>query len=122
MAGLFGRMLVERRGTTAFVKDRSKRVAVPLFLFGPVVLVLSLAGWVLGALPHGELNLAATFEEAAAAPQAERAGRVEIAHPWFLWYLLIFYLVALAVRAPVRAVDDAALGRADTRRRRALPA
>ena len=56
MAGLFGRMLVGRRGATGFVKDRLKRVAVPLFLFGPVVLLLSLAGWVLGALPHGELQ------------------------------------------------------------------
>jgi peptidoglycan/LPS O-acetylase OafA/YrhL len=105
MAGLFGRMLLERRGATGFVKDRLKRVAVPLFLFGPVVLLLALAGWVLGALPHGGLNLSSTFEEAAAAPQGERAGRVDIAHLWFLYYLLIFYAVALAVRAAVRAVD-----------------
>ena len=57
MAGFFGRMLVERRGATGFVKDRLKRVAVPLFLFGPVVLLVSLGGWALGAL----LLLLATY-------------------------------------------------------------
>jgi peptidoglycan/LPS O-acetylase OafA/YrhL len=105
MAGLFGRMLIERRGATAFVKDRLKRVAVPLFLFGPVALLTALGGWVLGALPHGEQTLSSMLEESAAAPQGERAGRVDIAHLWFLYYLLIFYALALAVRAAVRAVD-----------------
>jgi glucan biosynthesis protein C len=40
MAGFFARVLVERRGPKAFVKDRGKRVAVPLFLLGPVVMVM----------------------------------------------------------------------------------
>ena len=102
MAGFFGRMLVERRGATGFVKDRLKRVAVPLFRFGPVVLLLGLAGWALGALPHGGQPLSSALEEAVAAPQGERAGRVDIAHLWFLYYLLIFYALALAVRAAVR--------------------
>ena len=103
MAGLFARMLLERRGATAFVKDRSKRVAVPLFLFGPVVLLVSLVGLLLGALPHGGFSLASLMEQAE--PQGARTVGVDIAHLWFLYYLLIFYALALAVRAAVRAVD-----------------
>ena len=53
IAGFFARVLVERRGVKAFVKDRAKRVAVPLVLFGIVVMLTSAVGFVLGALPHG---------------------------------------------------------------------
>jgi glucan biosynthesis protein C len=54
MAGFFARMVVERRGVKAFVKDRAKRIAVPLFLFGPVVVAILIPlGFVLGALAHG---------------------------------------------------------------------
>jgi peptidoglycan/LPS O-acetylase OafA/YrhL len=82
-----------------------KRVAVPLFLFGPVVLLTALGGWALGALPHGGQTISAMLEESAAAPQGERAGRVDIAHLWFLYYLLVFYAFALAAHAGIRAVD-----------------
>ena len=37
IAGFFARVLVERRGVKAFVKDRGKRVALPLVLFSIVV-------------------------------------------------------------------------------------
>ncbi len=47
MAGFFARMVVERRGMKAFVKDRAKRIAIPLFLFGPVTLILISVGFVL---------------------------------------------------------------------------
>jgi hypothetical protein len=40
IAGFFGRMVLERRGAKAFIKDRAKRIAIPLFLFGPVVLLM----------------------------------------------------------------------------------
>jgi len=53
IAGFFARLVVERRGVKTFVKDRGKRVAVPLFLFGPVVLIMFPVGLILGALPHG---------------------------------------------------------------------
>jgi fucose 4-O-acetylase-like acetyltransferase len=53
IAGFFARVLVERRGVKTFVKDRAKRVAVPLFLFGPFVLIMISVGFMLGALTHG---------------------------------------------------------------------
>jgi hypothetical protein len=106
IAGLFARMVVERRGVKAFVKDRLKRVAVPLFLFGPVVLLLIPLGLVLGALPHGMQFLASLMQQPAAAPPPPAAGGgINLAHLWFLYYLLIFYALALVLRAAVHAVD-----------------
>ena len=114
MAGLFGRMVLERRGVQAFVKDRLKRVAVPLFLFGPVALIMIFVGLMLGALPYGLQEQLAAFEQLPADAPAgadaltdARAGDtvVNFAHLWFLYYLLIFYALALLLRAAVHAVD-----------------
>lgn len=112
MAGFFARVLVERLGVKGFLKDRGKRVAVPLFLFGPVVLVLGSGAMMLGALPHGGVHflksLAQTQTRAATSPPASAASVVagyNLGHLWFLYYLLIFYALALALRALVTAVD-----------------
>lgn len=116
IAGFFARVLVERRGVKAFVLDRAKRVAVPLFLFGPVVIIMISVGFVLGALTHGLdflMSLAQTPPPAAAPGAAPAAGEVaagggggvNTAHLWFLYYLLIFYALALGLRWLVHAVD-----------------
>jgi peptidoglycan/LPS O-acetylase OafA/YrhL len=113
IAGFFARVLVERRGVKAFAKDRAKRVAVPLVLFGPVVMVLIPVGFVLGALPHGVDFLMSLAQAAQPQPGAipaatgapEGGGGIQTAHLWFLYYLLIFYVLALAVRSVVHAAD-----------------
>jgi glucan biosynthesis protein C len=110
MAGFFARMVVERRGVKAFVKDRAKRIGVPLFLFGPVVLtILMPIGFVLGALAHGVSYLQSLGAQMQAAQGAAAQGGSVLdnilAHLWFLYYLLIFYALALGLRALVRAVD-----------------
>jgi peptidoglycan/LPS O-acetylase OafA/YrhL len=117
IAGFFARVLVERRGVKAFVKDRAKRVAVPLFLFGPFVLIMISVGFMLGALTHGVDYLRELAQEAAQPPPAGAPGAtaatgaeggggpIQTAHLWFLYYLLIFYALTLALRRLVRAVD-----------------
>jgi peptidoglycan/LPS O-acetylase OafA/YrhL len=112
MAGFFARMVVERRGVKAFVKDRAKRIAVPLFLFGPVILALVSVGLALGALAHGVdylRSLGAQLQGTQGAA-AQGGGALDniLAHLWFLYYLLIFYALALGLRALVRAVDPRA--------------
>src|SRR4051812_35762583 len=41
IAGFFGRMMLERRGTKAFIRDRFKRIVLPLVIGLPVVLLLT---------------------------------------------------------------------------------
>src|SRR5688500_9214473 len=95
IAGFFARVLVERRGVKAFIKDRAKRVALPLVLFSIVVSLTTALGFMLGALPHGIdylMSLVQTAQPqpgAAAAPQADAAAALSgfnLGHLWFLYY------------------------------------
>src|SRR6202008_1988351 len=110
IAGFFARVLVERRGVKAFIKDRGKRVALPLVVFSIVVGLASGVGLALGALPHGVDYLMSLVQTAqpqpGAAPDAAGPqGGFNLGHLWFLYYLLIFYALALAVRWLIQAVD-----------------
>jgi fucose 4-O-acetylase-like acetyltransferase len=114
IAGFFGRMVLERRGVKAFIKDRAKRIAIPLFLFGPVVLLLISVGVMLGALVHGIDYLQSLAQPAEPPPPQSAVGggggggvgnAAILAHLWFLYYLLVFYALALALTGLVRAVD-----------------
>ena len=77
MAGFFGAALLERWGEAGFVRDRLKRIALPLGVCLVTIvplsnLVLDRAGPGLAGLPRGSLHL------------------------WFLWYLLLFYAGGMA--------------------------
>jgi glucans biosynthesis protein C len=98
MAGFFARLMVEKRGVKAFVRDRSKRILLPLVVGLPVVLFFIGVGLILGAVPHGTGYLTSVIVTA-------RQGHIDLLHLWFLYYLLIFYAIALAVRAAVNALD-----------------
>jgi glucans biosynthesis protein C len=109
IAGFFARVLVERRGVKAFVKDRAKRVALPLILFLIVVTVTAVIGVTLGGLPHGLDYLRSLAQSAqpqpGGDPQVEALSGFNLGHLWFLYYLLIFYALTLAIRWLVLAVD-----------------
>jgi peptidoglycan/LPS O-acetylase OafA/YrhL len=111
MAGFFARVLVERRGVKGFVKDRAKRVAVPLFVFGPFVLLFIPLAFALGTLAHG-LDAFTALAQQPPQPPPPAPGQpsgalaaVNTAHLWFLYYLLIFYAIALALRWLVQTLD-----------------
>ncbi len=114
IAGFFARVLIERRGVKAFVSDRAKRVALPLLLFSIVVALTAAIGLMLGALPHGVDSLMSLVQPAqpqpgaAPVPQPDAANALagfNLGHLWFLYYLLIFYVLALAIRWLVLAID-----------------
>ncbi|MES2603511.1 MAG: acyltransferase family protein [Pseudomonadota bacterium] len=112
IAGFFARMQLERRGVRSFIKDRAKRVGVPL-LFFPLVLVSISLGLVAGALPHGvdflmSLVQAPPAESTGEVPAAVEGGGLNFAHLWFLYYLLLFYALALVIRTFVHNLDPQA--------------
>ena len=100
-AGFFAAMLMERDGPRAFFGNRVKRVLIPLVLFWPVVIIAIGAGFVYAMARAGTpLDLS----------QDAARGRPGLAHLWFLWDLMIFYVVALAAaplasRIPARWRD-----------------
>lgn len=93
IAGFFARMALHRRGTRAFVKDRARRIGVPLIvgwlLLAPPTLAILIFGITRGAADGAP----AGADVAALAPQG-----FPLTHLWFLYYLGIFYGLALALR------------------------
>lgn len=109
IAGFFGRMVLERRGTRPFVKDRAKRIVVPLVVGLPVVMIATGIAAVLGALVAGvDLTILAQQAGAGEGPPAAQNGAtgLGLAHLWFLYYLLIFYTIVLVARRLLDAVLD----------------
>jgi hypothetical protein len=111
IAGFFGRRVIERKGTKDFIKDRAKRILVPLVVGWPIVMLLMGLGFVLGALAtgidlwaYGAQRQAEAVERAAAQPAGE-GDLWNWAHLWFLYYLVLFYIGALVVRAVFGVID-----------------
>ncbi|HEU4616735.1 MAG TPA: acyltransferase family protein, partial [Gammaproteobacteria bacterium] len=103
IAGLFARLVMEKRGARGFAADRGKRILVPL-----------IAGWVvlapltIGALIWGisrTLDPAAREAMSASAAAGSGPGAFPLTHLWFLYYLVIFYAVLLAVRGVFAKLD-----------------
>ena len=100
IAGFFAHMVFHRRGARAFVKDRAKRILVPMT-----------AGWLVLAPPTIAAvvwGLTRTFPDGpppgtdvdALQPQG-----FPLIHLWFLYYLTLFYVLVLAVRAGLAVLD-----------------
>jgi glucans biosynthesis protein C len=105
IAGFFGRMMLERLGTKPFVKDRAKRILLPLVLGFPVVSITIILAYVLGALASGmtlqEVQAGVQQGTGQKAPEAAASagGGIQLAHLWFLYYLAMLYTGVLVVRA-----------------------
>jgi ABC-type multidrug transport system ATPase subunit len=101
IAGFFAHMMFHRRGTRAFVKDRAKRILVPMT-----------AGWLVLAPPTIAAvvwGLMRTFPDGpppGTDVQALQPQGFPLIHLWFLYYLSLFYVVTLALRAGFVALLD----------------
>lgn len=101
IAGLFAHMMLVRRGTSGFVRDRLGRIAGPLlglwWLVFPAfiaVIVWKAAIDNGGAVPTG-----------GPPPPPLTLETFPLLHLWFLWVLLIFYAALVLLRAPLDALD-----------------
>ena len=99
LAGFFAHLVFHRRGTREFVKDRAKRILVPMT-----------AGWIVLAPPT---IVAVVWGLTRSFPNGPPPGPVTaisqgfpLTHLWFLYYLTIFYVLALALRAPLAKLDQ----------------
>lgn len=92
LAGFFARLTHERYGTRGFIRNRLKRVALPLVAFWPIVLPLTLAAFIWAVTQTGPLG------RPALPPPTPQRG-LPLGHLWFLYLLLILYATALALHA-----------------------
>lgn len=99
LAGYFGRLLLERRGFGGFVRDRVRRILLPLlaFWFPLLVAVIAVVVWAALLKHGGEL------------PEQEQpplsAENFPLMHLWFLYLLCLFYPTVLVLRALLAWID-----------------
>ena len=97
LAGFFGGWLLQRRGVAGFLRDRARRIAMPLAalwfpLLMAVVAVLTWAAWLKngGTLPPQD------------PPPPLSVDNFPLMHLWFLYLLLPFYAGLVALRGLAR--------------------
>ncbi len=110
LAGFFARLLLERRGTWGFIRNRAARIAMPLALFWPIVITCIVAVAIWAAV---QANGGQPLE--GEPPPPPTAATFPLTHLWFLYVLLFFYAGALALRGLARLID-----RNETARSRAV--
>ncbi|GAB2507755.1 acyltransferase family protein [Lysobacter humi (ex Lee et al. 2017)] len=95
LAGYFGRQLVERRGPLGFVRNRARRVLVPLLAAWPPVFAAIIAVMIWNAWLRNGGHLPAS------PPPGPRftADSFPLTHLWFLHVLVLFYVAALVGRS-----------------------
>jgi glucan biosynthesis protein C len=94
IAGFFARLLFHRKGISSFIRDRAKRIALPMVVGWVILAPLIIAGIVWAAI---KANGGAPLP-----PPPPGAGPFArgfpLMHLWFLYYLLVFYVIALLGR------------------------
>lgn len=100
LAGFFGRLALQRLGLKAFIKDRGKRIALPLLMGWPLVMtaIVMVLAWN-AILVHGALPA-----ESPPGPKFT-PDDFPLTHLWFLYVLLLSYGVMLVVRAAMSLLD-----------------
>lgn len=93
LAGYFGRMVVQRRGTRSYLRDRGIRILLPLIAFWPIA-VLSL-----GVLAY--VNVQVNEAPIVAPPSSDPLLMFSPGQLWFLWVLLQCVAIVVLVRAVV---------------------
>ncbi len=110
IAGFFAHLMMQRRGVGGFVRDRLRRIGIPLVVGWPIlfaaIIVVTIWGAVVGA--HGQ--------PLPPPPKYPGFPSFPLTHLWFLYLLLWFYAGILILKAAVTPLDrDGGLGRATDR-------
>jgi peptidoglycan/LPS O-acetylase OafA/YrhL len=106
IAGFFGHMVVEKRGVKAFVKDRAKRIALPLVVGWPMLFAAIVGATIYGAyVSSGHMPTMAEHTAVAAKGPPPPPLAFPLTHLWFLYLLLWLYAATLGLRALVLKLD-----------------
>ena len=100
LAGYFGRLALHRLGTAAFVRDRFRRIVVPLasLWFPMLMAIVAVLVW------NAWLKNGGVMPEQPPQPPLS-VHNFPLTHLWFLYVLTIFYAAMLLARAALRFVD-----------------
>lgn len=102
IAGFFAHLVYHRRGEKAFIKDRLKRIGIPLVAFWPIVMAAIIAASIWAVIVmNGELPKTPPPPP----PGPKPAIPFPLTHLWFLYVLLIFYAFTLLGRRILVAMD-----------------
>lgn len=99
IAGFFAHMSFHKKGMWGFIKDRLKRIGIPLVIGWPILFgsIVAMTIWGATVMAHGgPLPKAPAYPGFPAFP---------LTHLWFLYVLLLLYAVTLALRSLVALVD-----------------
>jgi len=108
IAGFFAHMSFHKKGTRGFIRDRLKRIGIPLLVGWPILFSLIVAASIWGAvvMAHGK--------KLPPPPPYPGFPAFPLTHLWFLYMLLLLYGATLAARAalvrlaPFEQLRDAA--------------
>ena len=101
IAGFFGRLLLARLGLAAFIKDRMRRVVLPLLLAWPLVFT----GIVLVVIWIALIKFGGSLPKESPPGPKFTPDDFPLTHLWFLYVLSLFYIAMLGLRAAVQALD-----------------
>jgi glucan biosynthesis protein C len=102
IAGFFARLLHQRLGTSGLIKNRLRRIALPMIAFYLLVMPLTVVAIVWGARQLGIKGMAKMEY-----PMPIIGPPVPWGHLWFLYMLLVLYALVLLLRAVVVRLDAA---------------
>lgn len=106
LSGYFAALLVKRKGVKKFLVNRGIRIALPMILFFPflagAMMLVIIAALSMEGEKRGLMGLIArTIEAGPSAGESTDQSTLGWMHLWFLYYLLIFSLLAaLCTRLP----------------------
>jgi len=99
IAGFFAHMSFHKKGTRAFIRDRLKRIGIPLVVGWPTLFALIVAATIWGAtvMAHGKpFSPPRPYDGFPSFP---------LTHLWFLYVLLLLYAATLCSRSLILTFD-----------------
>ncbi len=104
LAGFFVAMLIVKNGPQGMLSNRLKRLALPFVVFWPIfiVVILTLALMFISKIKLGYVSLDTSLID----KDPNHTSSSKMAHLWFLYYLILFCLLATVVHRIARYIPS----------------